>query len=109
MHATSSRATVHKGGATSTSEMPPRATIPSWALQQSSNPKSQERFASPVASQPYSNSSAFVPLMTISETAEIFHVTPRTIRRMIRRGELHAVRIGRSIRLRAEEISRLVF
>lgn len=105
--ATRSRATVHNGGATSTSEMPARTITPAWALQHHSDPKPREMIASLITSQPHSDSSAFAPLMTISETARIFHVAPRTVRRMIRRDELHAVRIGRSIRIRAEEISRL--
>jgi excisionase family DNA binding protein len=46
--------------------------------------------------------------MTVSETAAVFHLSPRTIRRMIRRGELYAVRIGRSVRIRTEDIQYII-
>jgi hypothetical protein len=66
---------------------PIAAHVPAWALQQHSDPKPLEEIASPVAAQPGSSSAPFVPLMTISETAALLHVAPRTIRRMIERGE----------------------
>jgi excisionase family DNA binding protein len=82
--------------------------LPSWALQQHSGPKPGEEIASPVAGQPHSNSLAFAPLVTIGEAAAALRVAPRTIRRMIERGELHAVRIGRSVRIRRQNIERII-
>jgi excisionase family DNA binding protein len=46
--------------------------------------------------------------MTIGEAATILHVSPRTIRRIIERGELEVVRIGRSIRVRREDIKQII-
>jgi excisionase family DNA binding protein len=39
------------------------------------------------------------PLLTINEGAERLHVHPVTLRRMIKRGEIPFLRIGRSVRL----------
>jgi excisionase family DNA binding protein len=104
-----SRAAVHKDGATSSWQTPTLRIIPAWALQQRSDPKPGEEIASPVGGKPHSSSCPFAPLMTIGETATILHVAPRTIRRMIKRGELHAVRIGRSLRIRRQDIERIIF
>jgi len=43
------------------------------------------------------------PLITIEEAAELFRYSPKTVRRMIARGDLPAVRIKgqRAIRIRA--------
>jgi excisionase family DNA binding protein len=109
MPGASLRAAVHKDGATSCSQTPALRIIPAWALQQCSDPKPGEEIASPVAGQPHSSSCPFAPLTTIGETATILHVAPRTIRRMIERGELHAVRIGRSVRIRRQDIECIIF
>jgi excisionase family DNA binding protein len=43
--------------------------------------------------------------LTVAEAADLLRVQPRTIRRMIARGELPARRLGsRSIRLRADDV-----
>jgi excisionase family DNA binding protein len=47
-------------------------------------------------------------LMTVPETASRLRVSTKTVRRVIARGELHAVRIGRAIRIHPEEIERLI-
>ena len=39
------------------------------------------------------------PAITIQEAANLLRVSPRTVRRLISRGEIQAVRIGRSVRL----------
>ena len=62
------------------------AHIPAWARQQSDDPTLREKIASHIAGPSRSCPPPFEPLITVSETAEIFHVSPRTIRRMIRRG-----------------------
>jgi excisionase family DNA binding protein len=46
-------------------------------------------------------------LLTVAETAFFFHVSEKTIRRMITRGELAVVRIGRSIRIDTEVIEKI--
>ena len=47
-------------------------------------------------------------LLTVAETASFFQVSEKTIRRMIERGELPFVRIGRSIRIDPEVIEKIV-
>jgi excisionase family DNA binding protein len=53
-------------------------------------------------------SSAMARLMTVQECAETLNVAEKTIRRLIRRGEIAAVHIGRSIRVRPSELERLI-
>ncbi len=48
------------------------------------------------------------PLLTVAETASFFQVSEKTIRRMIGRGALPFVRIGRSIRIDPEVIEKIV-
>ena len=84
--------------------------VPAWALQENSDPKLQEEISSSgsVAGQFEATSPPLLPLMTIGEAATILRVARRTIRRMIKRGELHAVRIGRSVRIRRQDIERII-
>ena len=46
-------------------------------------------------------------LMTVNEAARVLRVAPVTIRRYITRGRLHAVRVGRNIRIDKSEIEGL--
>ena len=82
--------------------------LPAWALQQQSSPELRDEIAS-VAGQSEATSATFLPLMTISEAAAVLHLAPRTVRRLINRGELSAVRIGRSVRIRHEDIRRIIY
>lgn len=43
-------------------------------------------------------------LLTVEQLAKRLSVNPMTVRRMIRRGQIAAVRIGRAIRFRPEDI-----
>jgi excisionase family DNA binding protein len=88
---------------------PIAADFPAWALQQYSEPRLREEIASPVAGQRRSSSPLLRPLMTVGEAATILHVSARTIRRMIGRGEFSPVRIGRSVRVRIEDIEHIIF
>lgn len=45
-------------------------------------------------------------LFTIKETAEYFKITPRTVERLVRSGELGSVRVGRQRRIRQSDIER---
>ena len=84
--------------------------LPAWALQENSDPEPQEINSSgSAAGHSEASSAPLLPLMTISETAAILHLAPRTIRRMIKRGTLDVVRIGRSIRIRREDIRQIIF
>ncbi|MGO9389100.1 helix-turn-helix domain-containing protein [Rhodoblastus sp.] len=47
------------------------------------------------------------PLVTVQQAAVLLNVSPRTIRRLIAWGELAAVRIGGSVRIRPAELERL--
>ena len=49
-----------------------------------------------------------VPLLTAPQVAELLNISPRTVRRLIARGELAVVRIGRSVRIRAAVLERLM-
>ena len=47
-------------------------------------------------------------VFTISEVARQFKLSPITIRRLISRGEIAAIKIGGSYRIRADEVRRMV-
>lgn len=47
-------------------------------------------------------------LLTVKETAEILRVSPLTVRRYISRNMLHAVHVGRGIRIQREELEDFV-
>jgi excisionase family DNA binding protein len=84
--------------------------LPAWALQENSDPKLPKEISpsGSVAGQCEATPPPLLPLMTIGEAATILHVSPRTIRRIIERGELEVVRIGRSIRVRREDIKQII-
>ncbi|WP_160159482.1 helix-turn-helix domain-containing protein [Actinomyces culturomici] len=44
---------------------------------------------------------------SLARLADVLDVNPRTLRRMVDRGELEAVRIGRAIRIPGRELRRL--
>lgn len=43
-------------------------------------------------------------LLTVSEVADLFRVSSMTVYRLIRNGELPAVRVGRSYRVREDDL-----
>ena len=45
------------------------------------------------------------PLLTISEVAEHLKVDPRTVRRALKKGELHAHYVGRQIRVSQDDLA----
>ncbi len=47
-------------------------------------------------------------MFTVNETAELAHVSPRHIRRMMADGRLPYVRIGDAVRIRPEVVAALV-
>jgi excisionase family DNA binding protein len=47
-------------------------------------------------------------LLTVAEVAKILTVSEKTIRRMIDRGDLEAVWIGRSVRISPKELAALM-
>ena len=48
------------------------------------------------------------PLLTVEQVAEEFQVTTQTIRNWIDGGALSAVKIGRSFRIRREDVDRML-
>jgi excisionase family DNA binding protein len=46
-------------------------------------------------------------LLTVQETAEMLKVNPITVRRFIATGRLHAVRVGRGVRVPKEAVDKL--
>src|SRR5262249_58826108 len=90
--------------------------IPAWALQQlheangsdiqqtPSRPANLAVFAAP----DIAGRGSLTPLMTVGEAATLLRVSPKTVHRLVAGGELHRVRIGRSIRISADEIHRFV-
>jgi len=49
---------------------------------------------------------AYETLLTVRELAQYLHVVPITVYRMIDRGDLRAVKVGRVWRVRREEFER---
>jgi len=47
-------------------------------------------------------------LLTISETAETFHVSDRTVQRWIKKGELRVISLGRLVRVEPGEVERRI-
>ncbi len=47
-------------------------------------------------------------LLCVEEAAELLHLSPRQLRRMIKDGRLEAVWLGRAVRIRPEALARLL-
>lgn len=47
------------------------------------------------------------PLLTIADVASVLKVSERTVRRLIQAGRLASVSVGRSVRIRAEDLADL--
>jgi len=45
------------------------------------------------------------PLLTLAETAEHLKVDPRTVRRALKKGQLHAHYVGRRIRVSQDDLA----
>ena len=75
------------------------ATIPAWAIAVPAHAAELVALATPIGD---------AQVITIKEAAAIFRVCTRTVRRMIDRGELNAIRVGRSVRLRAGDMENIV-
>jgi excisionase family DNA binding protein len=50
----------------------------------------------------------FAPLLTVDETARRLRVSDKTVRRLIGRGELRAIRVGGGIRVDSEELEEAI-
>jgi excisionase family DNA binding protein len=47
-------------------------------------------------------------LLTLHDVADRLQVSPRTVRRLIDKGELGSIRIGRCVRIRPEVLKKLI-
>jgi excisionase family DNA binding protein len=45
------------------------------------------------------------PLLTVAETAEHLKIDPKTVRRALKKGELHAHYVGRQIRVSQDDLA----
>ena len=50
---------------------------------------------------------SLLPLLTIVDVAQVLKVSTRTVRRLIKSGALPSVTVGRSIRVRPEDLAAL--
>lgn len=83
-------------------------SLPEWAL---GPPFVARGDAAQAAFRPLSDAAPPIldrDLLTVADVAARLSVSMKTVRRLINRGELRAVRIGRVIRVRADEVKRLV-
>jgi excisionase family DNA binding protein len=48
------------------------------------------------------------PLLSVGDVARLFSVGGQSVRRWIRMGELHSLRIGGSVRIRTEDLDAFV-
>ena len=85
----------------------PTAVVPAWAqepqIEPVRPPKASLRDGSSTIS-----ASPGTALLRVDEAAAIVKVSSKTIRRLLARGDLKAVRIGRSVRIPSSEIDRLI-
>lgn len=47
-------------------------------------------------------------LYSLDDVADLFHVSKATIRRWIREGMLETIKIGRTVRIKSEEVDKLL-
>lgn len=84
--------------------------IPNWALGQApgASPRTRSgalKFTAPRSAQAQDSARFHVSLLTAEEVAAALNVSTKTVRRLISRGQLPAVRIGRAVRVRPEELN----
>ncbi|MHB2170097.1 helix-turn-helix domain-containing protein [Alsobacter sp. R-9] len=56
---------------------------------------------------PGNTRSSLPTLLTVTDVAEVLRVSTRTVRRLIKSGALASVTVGRSVRVRAEDLAAL--
>jgi excisionase family DNA binding protein len=89
--------------------------IPAWAVQPRWGDQSNDqprRYARPCSGSAVrtddSRPVALTALMTVAEAAAVLRVSTKTIRRLIARGALGRVKIGRALRLRSVDLDRYI-
>lgn len=95
--------------ASETGEIPAWAVQPRWGDQSNNQPR---RYARPSSGSAVrtddSRPVALTVLMTVAEAAAVLRVSTKTIRRLIARGALGRVKIGRALRLRSVDLDRYI-
>ena len=84
--------------------MPHDPNVPDWALRH----RHAEAKAAPADVAPPTPAVPSGRLLRIPDAAARLAVSPRTVRRMIASGRLPAVRLGRVVRLREEDLAALL-
>ncbi len=93
---------------------PGRQNLPAWIEARANSIVSKSRCASSLSSVLKSQAGLFTgmvakaTLLTVSEVAAHFQVSEKTIRRLIKAGDMPVVRLGRSVRLHPEVIEKIV-
>jgi excisionase family DNA binding protein len=86
--------------------------LPAWAFQTHQNADADElrrrHYAIEVAASPPLRSATPTLLMTVKDAAALLRVSTKTVRRLVERGELQVVRIGRSVRLRKSDVLEII-
>jgi excisionase family DNA binding protein len=77
--------------------------VPEW-MEQNKTARSDEAAIAPTARPDLPGSAGGPRLLKVGDAAKILNVSEKTVRRLIERGELKPMRIGRSIRLHSEEL-----
>ena len=81
--------------------------VPAWAQERHCGPLRSVRTLSANVSPP-DCVSPIPPLLRVAEAASFLQVSSKTIRRLVARGDLKAVRIGRLVRIHSSEIDRMI-
>lgn len=61
--------------------------------------------ARPTTTKPVDAEAPLLPLLTVADVAKMLKVSTRTVRRLIKSGAIAHVTIGRSVRIRAEDLA----
>ena len=80
--------------------------LPNWMQDAANRPRESRALdrGAPLVSSDETISQHF---LTIPDVAHLLHVSTRTVRRMVADGRLAAIHIGRTVRVRPEEIDKL--
>jgi excisionase family DNA binding protein len=66
--------------------------------------RSANKAATPVTTKSGGGDGHLLPLLTVADVAQVLRVSTRTVRRLIKSGALPSVTVGRSIRVRLEDL-----
>ena len=81
--------------------------VPAWAQEQQGSYARLRKKSQRIVSPPNASTLAKA-LLRVGEAAAFLQVSNKTVRRLLARGDLKAVRIGRLLRIPSSEIDRLI-